>query len=204
MLPMILQCSKAPGSQPGQKVSQNIHELFRSCESPTACLPGSCKARKPILSFWSKVRIHWRRYKETTRWRCIRVLCLQPAIHVALHTWARTRSPMRRIPAYLLWQSSVCICIPFSSMLEGTDSFHSQTLTGENIPTVGLFVFSLSIWLQPFPFLLSLLKRSLCSPCCQTRPLCTTPWLFWIWSWYHSPGEHCRTFLCNSTLVLLV
>lgn len=151
MLPMILQCSKAPGSQPGQKVSQNIHELFRSCESPTACLPGSCKARKPILSFWSKVRIHWRRYKETTRWRCIRVLCLQPAIHVALHTWARTRSPMRRIPAYLLWQSSVCICIPFSSMLEGTDSFHSQTLTGENIPTVGLFVFSLSIWLQPFP-----------------------------------------------------
>lgn len=50
MLPIILECSKAPGSQPGQKVSQNIHELFRSSEPPTACLPGSCKARKSILS----------------------------------------------------------------------------------------------------------------------------------------------------------
>lgn len=50
MLPIILECSKAPGSQPGQKVSQNIHELFQSSESPTACLSGNCKVRKSIPS----------------------------------------------------------------------------------------------------------------------------------------------------------
>jgi hypothetical protein len=44
---------------------------------------------------------------------------------------------------YLIFRKT----IPFSNMLAGTGSFHSQTLKGENIPNVGLFVFSFSIWL---------------------------------------------------------
>lgn len=65
-------------------------------------------------------------------------------------------------------------------MLEGTGSFLFLALKRENAPTLALLPV---LFQSDFSrFKLSLLKTSLCSLLCPTRPVCTPLWLCWMLS----------------------
>lgn len=65
-------------------------------------------------------------------------------------------------------------------MLEGTSSFLFLALKQENASTLALLPILFQSDFSRFKF--SLLKRSLCSLLCPTKPVCTPLWLCYMLS----------------------